>query len=76
MALLLLAADAGRGGQDPGGGIGAGLIVLIVLAVIVGAALLFGAFHRLSRSSRGGVAPRRGEFRRGDPPFEGIGRRR
>ena len=76
MALLLLAADAGRGAQDPGGGLSALLIVLVVVAVIVGAALLFGVFHRLSRSSRGGVAPRPGEFRRGDPPFEGIGRRR
>jgi hypothetical protein len=76
MALLLLAADAGRGAQDPGGGLSALLIVLVVLGVILMAALLFGAFHRLSRSSRGGAAPRRGEFRRGDPPFEGVGRRR
>jgi hypothetical protein len=76
MALLLFAADPGRGGQDPGGGLSALLIVLVVLGIIVMAVLLFAAFHRLSRSSRGGVGPRQGEFRRGEPPFEGVARKR
>ena len=79
MALLqavILAADAGRGGQDPGGGLSAALIALVVVGVIVAAAIGFLIFHRLSRASRGGVQPRPGEFRRGNPPFESFGRRK
>ena len=52
------------------------VIAVVVVALIIGGFLLHMLLHRLSRSSRGGVAPRRDEFRRGDPPFEGIGRRR
>ncbi|HEU4974968.1 MAG TPA: hypothetical protein VFT50_07730 [Baekduia sp.] len=73
---LIVAADAGRGGQDPGAGTSLLLILAIVVAVVVGAAVLFGIFHRLTRASRGGVQPREGEFRRGTPPFESVGRRR
>jgi hypothetical protein len=72
---LLLAADAGRGGQDPGLGLGLGLIAAVVVAVVVLAALGLWIAHRLTRSSRGGVESRPGEFRRGRPPFESIGRR-
>lgn len=73
---VILAADPGRGGQDPGGGLSALLIIATVLAIILLFAGLLFLFHRLSRSSRGGVRPRRGEFRRGEPPFESFGRRR
>jgi hypothetical protein len=74
--VLVLAADAGRGDQDPGSGIGLGLIAAVVIAVIVLAALGFWLMHRLTRHSRGGVQPPPGEFHRGNPPFESIGRRR
>jgi hypothetical protein len=73
---LVLAADAGRGGQDPGTGLGFGLIAAVVVAVILVAAAGFWLLHRLTRNSKGGVQPRPGEFRRGKPPFESIGRRR
>ncbi|HET6506926.1 MAG TPA: hypothetical protein VFG42_09060 [Baekduia sp.] len=74
---LILAADAGRGGQDPGAGLSALLIALVVVGVIVLFAAIFFAFHLLSSRSRGGVEPRPGEFRdRGRPPFESIARRR
>jgi hypothetical protein len=76
LATLMAAADPGRGGQDPGGGLSALLIAAIVVAVIALFAAIFFAFHKLSGASRGGVQPRRGEFRRGAPPFEGVGRRR
>jgi hypothetical protein len=76
-AILLLAADpagAGRGSQDPGGGLSALLIIAVVLGVILMAAVLFAIFHRASRASRGGVEPARDEFRRGEPPVESIRR--
>jgi hypothetical protein len=72
---LLLAADPGRGGQDPGGGLSALLIVLVVVGVVLALGALFALLHRASRASRGGVQPRPGEFRRGKPPFESFGRR-
>jgi hypothetical protein len=73
---LILAADPGAGGQDPGGGLSAVLIVVAVLLVLVLFAAIFALFHRTSGRSRGGVEPRRGEFRRGGPPFESVGRKR
>jgi hypothetical protein len=74
---LILAADPGRGGQDPGGGLSALLIVLVVVGVLLAFAAIFFAFHKLSGRSRGGVEPRPDEFReRGNPPFESISRRR
>jgi len=76
MTALVLAADAGRGGQDPGGGWSALAIVLVVLGVIALFAAIFFVFHRLSGASRGGVEPAPGEFQRGNPPFESFGRRR
>jgi hypothetical protein len=76
LTAIILAADPGRGGQDPGSGLSALLIVLVVLGVIAAFAAIFFAFHKLSGRSRGGVEPRPGEFERGTPPFESIGRRR
>jgi hypothetical protein len=73
---LVLAADPGRGGQDPGTGLGLGLIAAVVVAVILVAVAGFWLAHRLTSRSKGGVQPRSGEFRRGKPPFESIGRRR
>jgi hypothetical protein len=74
--VLVLAADPGRGGQDPGSGIGLGLIAAVVIAVVGLAALGLWLMHRLTRNSKGGVEPPPGEFQRGNPPFESIGRRR
>lgn len=76
---LILAADAGRGGQDPGGG--GGLSALLIALIVVGVLLLFAAlgfaFHTLSKRSRGGVQPRPDEFEgRGKPPLESVARRR
>jgi hypothetical protein len=76
LTAFILAADPGRGGQDPGSGLSALLIVLVVLGVIALFAAIFFAFHKLSGRSRGGVEPVPGEFRRGSPPFESIGRRK
>lgn len=74
--VLVLAVDTGRGGQDPGSGIGLGLIAAVVIAVVVLAGLGLWLMHRLTRNSRGGVQPPPGEFQRGNPPFESVGRRR
>jgi predicted PurR-regulated permease PerM len=59
-----------------GWGLGFGLIAAVVVAVVLVTALGFWLQHRLAGRSRGGVQPRPREFRRGDPPFESIGRRR
>ena len=73
---LILAADPGRGGQDPGGGLSALLIALVVVGVLLVFAAIFFAFHKLSGRSRGGVEPRPDEFRgQGQPPFESVARR-
>lgn len=73
---LILAADAGRGGQDPGSGLSALLIVLIVIGVIALFAAIGFTFHTLAKRSRGGVQPRPDEFKgRGKPPFESVARR-
>jgi hypothetical protein len=74
--IALLAADPGAGGQDPGGGLSALLIIVTVVGVALALGALFMIFHRVSKSSRGGVQPRAGEFKRGNPPFESFGRRR
>jgi hypothetical protein len=73
---LVLAADAGRGGQDPGPGLALGLIAAVVVAIVLLAVAGFWLAHRLTSNSKGGVQPRPGEFRRGKPPFESIGRHR
>lgn len=60
----------------PDEGVGAGLIVGTIVAVIVVVAVLWFVFTRLTRRSRGGVAPPAGgaERRRGEPPFESVER--
>jgi hypothetical protein len=73
---LILAADPGRGGQDPGGGLGALLIVAVVIGIVLAMAVLFLLVQRLTKTSRGGVQPKAGEFERGAPPFESFGRKK
>jgi peptidoglycan/LPS O-acetylase OafA/YrhL len=58
----------------PDDGLGVGLIVGTIAAVIVAAALIWFVFTRTTRRSRGGVEPKRGERHRGNPPVEGIER--
>jgi hypothetical protein len=74
---LILAADPGRGGQDPGSGLSALLIVLVVVGIILAFSALFFAFHKLSGRSKGGVEPIPDEFTGpGRPPVESVSRRR
>jgi hypothetical protein len=58
----------------PDDGLGAGLIVGTIAAVIVAAALIWFVFARMTKRSRGGVEPKRDERHRGNPPVEGIER--
>ena len=60
----------------PDEGVGAGLIVGTIVAVIVVLAILWFVFTRLTRRSRGGVEPPAGgaERSRGEPPFESVER--
>jgi hypothetical protein len=55
---------------------GALIIAIVVLGVVACASLGFLFLHRSTKASRGGVEPPPGEFTRGDPPLESIGRRR
>jgi hypothetical protein len=73
---LVLAADPGRGGQDPGTGLGFGLIAAVVVGILVLAAVGFWLAHHLTSNSKGGIRPRPDELRPGKPPFESIGRHR
>jgi hypothetical protein len=76
-AFILAASEPGRGGQDPGSGLSAVLIALVVIGVVLAFAAIFFAFHKLSGRSKGGVEPVPGEREaRGNPPFESIARRR
>jgi hypothetical protein len=60
----------------PDEGVGAGLIVGTIVAVIVVVAVLWFVFTRSTRRSRGGVEPPAGgaDRRRGEPPFESVER--
>jgi hypothetical protein len=60
----------------PDEGVGAGLIVGTIVAVIVVLAILWFVLTRLTRRSRGGVEPPAGgaERSRGEPPFESVER--
>jgi multisubunit Na+/H+ antiporter MnhB subunit len=72
----LILAAAGRGEQDPGGGLSALLIALVVVGVILLFAGIMFTFHHVTKRTRGGVEPRPDEFQdRGNPPFESIARR-
>lgn len=74
-ALLLFAAKSGEHtAEAPDSGLSAALIVGVLAGVVLMAVLLFTIFHRTTRASKGGVEPRPGEYRRGDPPFESLHR--
>ena len=74
MSTLALTVLAQHSQSAPGGGIGAGLIVATIVAVVVAIAVIWLVFTRMTKRSRGGVEPRRGERRRGKLPVEGIER--
>jgi len=62
----------------PDEGVGLGLIVGTILAVIVAIVVIWLIFTRMTKRSRGGVEPPAGgaERHRGDPPFESVERGR
>jgi heme/copper-type cytochrome/quinol oxidase subunit 2 len=74
MTTLALTVLAQHTQSAPSDGVGAGLIIGTILAVILAVAILFFIFTRVTRASRGGVEPPKGRRRRGNPPLEGIDR--
>jgi hypothetical protein len=74
MLAVTVLAETSQGVPDDG--LGAGLIVGTIVAVIVVVAILWFALTRMARRSRGGVEPPAGgaERRRGEPPFESVER--
>jgi hypothetical protein len=58
----------------PSSGVGAGLIIGTIVAVIVALALVWLVFSRMTKRSRGGVEAVEEERHRGNPPVEGIER--
>jgi hypothetical protein len=74
MAALLVLAQHSQSAPDSG--VGAGLIVgIVILVVLIIAALVFFVTRR-SRASRGGVEHPDSDKRTGNPPFESIERHR
>jgi hypothetical protein len=75
-SLLVLAADSGQNTQEaPDTGLSAALAIGVLLGIVLMAVILFTIFHRSTKASKGGVEPKPGEFERGDPPFESVGRK-
>jgi hypothetical protein len=74
MTTLALTVIAQNSQSAPSDGVGAGLIVGTLVAVILAIALIWLVFTRMTKRSRGGVEPVEGERRRGNPPVEGIER--
>jgi hypothetical protein len=74
MTMLAVTVLAQNSQKAPSSGVGAGLIIGTILAVIVAFALIWFVFTRMTKRSRGGVEPVEEERRRGNPPVEGIER--
>ena len=74
MTSLALTVIAQHSQDARSSGAGVGLIVGSIVAVIVAIAVIRFVFTHMTRRSRGGVEPRPGEPRRGNPPLEGIER--
>ena len=74
MGTLALTVLAQHSQSAPSGGVGAGLIVGTIVGVIVAVLVVWLVFTRITKRSRGGVEPRRGERHPGKPPVEGIER--
>jgi hypothetical protein len=77
LALLVLAAsNAGHTAESPSTGLGLGIIVAIIVGAILLFAAIFAVFVRTTRASRGGVQPPPSERgTRHEPPVERIERR-
>jgi heme/copper-type cytochrome/quinol oxidase subunit 2 len=71
LALTILAQNTQSAPSD---GVGAGLIVGTIVAVIVAVVILWLLFTRMTKASKGGVEPPKGERTRGNPPLESIDR--
>jgi hypothetical protein len=74
MTMLAVTVLAQNSQKAPSSGVGAGLIIGTILAVIVAFALIWFVFTRMTKRSRGGVEPVEDERRRGNPPVEGVER--
>jgi hypothetical protein len=74
MTMLAVTVLAQNSQKAPSSGVGAGLIIGTILAVIVAFALIWFVFTRMTKRSRGGVEPVEEERRRGNPPVEGVER--
>jgi hypothetical protein len=71
VALLVLAQHSQ---SAPDSGVGAGLIVGIVVFILLAIGTLVFFVTRRSKASRGGVEHPTSDKRRGEPPFESIER--
>jgi hypothetical protein len=74
LALTVLAQGGGHTQSAPDDGVGAGLIIGTLVAVVVAAVVIWLLFTKLSRRSRGGVEAPESAQHRGDPPFESVER--
>ncbi|MEA2289854.1 MAG: hypothetical protein QOD55_1851 [Solirubrobacteraceae bacterium] len=74
MSTLALTVLAQSSQSAPDEGVGAGLIVGTLVAIVVVVAIIWFVLTRTTRASRGGVEAPEGERRRGDPPVESIER--
>jgi hypothetical protein len=74
MTTLAVTVLAQNSQKAPSSGVGLGLIIGTIVAVIVAFALIWFVFTRMTKRSRGGVEPVDEERHRGNPPVEGIER--
>jgi heme/copper-type cytochrome/quinol oxidase subunit 2 len=75
-ALTVIAQSTQNTQAAPDEGIGAGLIIGTIVAVILVAVVLWLIFTRATKASRGGVQPMDDDREHGNPPIESIERGR
>lgn len=76
LAILVLAQGGQNTQEAPDGGVGAALIVGVLVAIVLAMTILYLVVSRRSRASRGGVQPPPDSRRPGPPPLESIDRDR
>lgn len=74
IAALVLAQGGSNTAEAPDGGVGAVLIIVVLIAIAVVFAGLFLFISKRTSASRGGVEPVPGSREPGPPPFESIER--